>query len=139
MDALVSTVADNFRSVHQRLRETVQDLDADALNWAPAAETNSIAVLVVHTLGSEADVLRIVSGVPSDRDRAAEFRTSAASALDLVQRLDAADALLAELGPGITAAGLATMYWLVQNFGHACEHLAHVQLTRQLWQARQGG
>jgi len=149
MDAVVSTLVDQFHALHQRVRETVQDLDAAALNWAPAAETNSIAVLVVHLLGSEADVLRVVRGLPSDRDRAAEFRTSAASAQDLMQRLDAADALLAELAPGLTADGLEMvrerpprppqtgLYWLVNNYGHACEHLAHVQLTRQLWQARQ--
>ena len=147
MDPVVATVAELFREVHQQMRDEVRDLDAAALNWAPAPDTNPIAALVTHTLGSEAEVLRIVRDLPSDRDRPAEFLARVDDPAALLARLDAADALLDELAPGITAADLAALrprpnreprtglYWLVQNAGHAREHLAHLQLTKQLYDA----
>ena len=151
MELVVATVIELFRAVHDQLREEVRGLDAAALNWTPALETNSVAVLVVHTLGSEAEVLRTVAAVPSERDRDAEFRTGASADQELLARLDEADALLQELGGRITAADLAAarprrdmppqtgLYWLLSNYGHAREHLAHVQLTKQLYAARNDG
>ena len=149
MDQTAATVANLFRAVHALVRDTIKDLDADALNWTPPApDTNSSATLVVHTLGSEAEVLRTVRNTPGDRDRDAEFLTHAPNAADLLQRLDAADAYLDDLTSGITADDLAAtrsrgdrppqtgLYWLVSNYGHAREHLAHLQLTRQLYEAR---
>lgn len=148
MEPVVSTVAGLFRAVHAGLREAVQGLDADALNWSPAPDTNSVAALVVHTVGSEAEVLRTVCAVPGDRDRDAEFRVHANTAADLVAHLDAADAYLDQMTAAVTAADLEAMrprgdrppakglYWLISNYGHAREHLAHVQLTLQLYQAQ---
>ena len=148
MEPVAATVIDLYRAVHAKMREEVRGMDAEALNWAPAAETNSIAALVVHTLGSEAEVLRTVRSVSGERDRDAEFLVRAPDADDLVRRLDAADALLAELGGGITADDLVTkrhrgertpetgLFWLVSNYGHAREHLAHLQLTKQLYGVR---
>lgn len=151
MDPVVATIIDLFRAVHAQLREEVHGLEAAALDWTPAPETNSLAALVVHTLGSEAEVLRTVRAVPGDRDRDAEFRVRQETAERLVAALDAGDALLRELGSGITAADLAAvrergerepqtgLYWLLSNYGHAREHLAHVQLTKQLYAARRSG
>jgi len=148
-ELVVSTVAELFRAVHQQLREEVRGLDAEALNWTPAPETNSVATLVVHTLGSEAEVLRTVRAVHGQRDRDAEFRTRAETADELLRRLDEADAYLDELASGITAEDLAALrprgdrppesgaHWLISNYGHAREHLAHIQLTKQLYHASQ--
>jgi hypothetical protein len=30
------------------------------------------------------------------------------------------------------------MYWLLHNYGHAREHLAHIQLTKQIYLDRVG-
>lgn len=151
MDSVVATVAELFRAVHANLRAEVAGLDVAALNWTPAPETNSVAVLVVHTLGSEAEVLRTVRALPNDRDRDAEFRAEATSPADLIRRLDEADAYLAELAGGITPDDLAAvrprgerepqtgLYWLLSNYGHAREHLAHVQLTKQLHEQHKRG
>ena len=151
MESVVATVVELFRAVHAQLRDEVRGLDAAALNWTPAPGTNSVAVLVVHTLGSEAEVLRTVAAVPSERDRDAEFRVGASADQALLARLDDADALLRDLGGRITAADLAALrprgdrppqtglYWLVSDYGHAREHLAHIQLTKQLYAARNGG
>jgi hypothetical protein len=150
MEAVVSTVAGLFRDVHAGLRETVRGLDAEALNWSPTdEETNSLAALVIHTIGSEQEVLRTVRAVAGERDRAAEFRATASDAEELVARLDDADRYLDELAAGITPDDLVAvrprgtnrepqsgLYWLISNYGHAREHLAHAQLTRQLYEAR---
>ena len=59
MDPVVGKIAEQFQVVHGNLRDEVRGLSVEQLNWKPAPETNSIAVLVVHTLGSEAEVLRV--------------------------------------------------------------------------------
>jgi hypothetical protein len=150
MEAVVATTSALYRTVQADLREAVRGLDAAALNWTPGAETNSIATLVVHTLGSEAEVLRTVAGVAGDRDRDAEFRTRAGTAEELVRALEAGDAYLDEMAGRITVEDLAAvrqrgerapqtgLYWLLSNYGHAREHLAHVQLTRQLYEQGRG-
>jgi hypothetical protein len=138
-----------FHELHADLRKEVEGLDAAALNWRPAPDTNPIAVLVVHMLGSEMETVRMVRGLHAERDRLAEFRVEGLTSADLVQNIDAAEALLDELGPTISAENLAASvthprrgtqasgaYWLTSNFGHAREHLAHLQLTKQLYQAR---
>lgn len=145
----VATFHSLCREVHGQLRAEVSGLDTGALTWVPGPDTNSIATIVIHLLGSEAEVLKIVRGLTSDRDRAAEFRERTITPQDLLSRIDDADRLLESLAPGITEEDLATprvrpsavknktprtgLFWLLNNYGHAREHLAHLQLTRQLF------
>ena len=150
MDPVVAEIAEGFQAVHGQLRDEVRDLSEDELNWKPAPETNSIAVLVIHTLGSEAEVLRVVGNVSGTRDRPAEFRSTASTPGDLLREIDQADSYLEALAPRITAEDLAAerprgdrppqtgLHWLLTNYGHAREHLAHIQLTKQLYAQRQG-
>jgi hypothetical protein len=152
MEPVVAEVAEEFKTVHSQLRDEVRGLSPEELNWKPAPETNSIAVLVVHTLGSEAEVLRVAAKVPGERDRPAEFRVTAEDAEDLIRQIDQADSYLDALAPRITAENLAEelprgdrppetgLHWLITNYGHAREHLAHIQLTKQLYgQAQKAG
>ena len=145
MDPVVAKIAEQFQVVHGQLRDEVRGLSVEELNWKPAPETNSIAVLVVHTLGSEAEVLRVAANVPGDRDRPAEFRVTANDAADLLREIDQADAYIEAMAPRISAEDLAAvrprgerepetgLHWLLTNYGHAREHLAHIQLTKQLY------
>jgi hypothetical protein len=145
MDPVVAKIAEQFQVVHGQLRDEVRGLSVEELNWKPAPETNSIAVLVVHTLGSEAEVLRVAANVPGERDRPAEFRVSASGAEDLIKEIDEADSYLEAMAPRITAEDLAAerpradrppetgLHWLLTNYGHAREHLGHIQLTKQLY------
>ena len=48
---VATTVGALFHSVHDDLREQVRGLDHGTINWKPLPLANSIAVLVVHTLG----------------------------------------------------------------------------------------
>lgn len=145
---VVSTIADAYRNVHQQLREHITGAKDVALNWIPALETNPMSVLVVHTLGSEAEVWRLAAGVTGTRDRDAEFLPQQVTKQELLARLDAANALLSELASHIGPADLeairdrpertphTALHWLVTNYGHAREHLAHIELTLQLYEAR---
>ena len=148
MDPVMAKIAEQFQVVHGLLRDEVRDLSVEELNWKPAPETNSIAVLVVHTLGSEAEVLRVAANVPGERDRPAEFRVTANNAEELLREIDQADAYIEAVAPRITADDLAAerprgdrppetgLHWLLTNYGHAREHLGHIQLTKQLYAER---
>jgi hypothetical protein len=147
-DAFVQAFLTLYGQVHEELREEVTVLDQGSLIRTLGPETNSISTLVVHLLGSEAEVLRIVRGLPSDRDRPSEFTAGIADRKDLLARIDAADRLLQELGSQLTAEDLEALrerpsshrnhgprtglFWLMNSYGHAREHLAHLELTRQL-------
>ena len=150
MDPVVAKIAEQFQVVHGLLRDEVRGLSVEELNWKPAPVTNSIAVLVVHTLGSEAEVLRVAANVPGERDRPAEFRVAATDAEDLLREIDQADAYIEAMAPRITAEDLAAerpradrppetgLHWLLTNYGHAREHLGHIQLTKQLYAEASG-
>jgi hypothetical protein len=145
------TVADTagrlFHEVHQGIREQVEGVDRDALNWKPHPDANSVAVLIVHTLGSEREMIRAVRMLSTERDRPAEFKAEA-DAVDLLALVDRADRELDEHVGALTAADLTEMRprgdrppkpgleWLVSNYGHAREHLAQIQLTKQFYEAR---
>lgn len=145
----VATLVSIYRQVHDELRNEVSGLDEAASSWVPGPDTNSISTIVVHLLGSEAEVLQIVRGLPADRDRASEFSARVEDPEELLRRIDALDQLLEESGPQITDEDLATLrvrpsavrnrtprtglFLLLNSYGHAREHLAHLQLTKQLF------
>ncbi len=144
---VASTLARLYRSVHDQMREHVRGMDHGTLNWRPLPKANSMAVLVVHVLGAEREVMRTLRSVPSDRDREAEFRAEA-EAGDLLAMLDQADRELDEYLGAVTAADLTEtkprgnrppkpgIEWVVSNYGHAREHLAQLELTKQLYDSR---
>jgi hypothetical protein len=138
-----------YRQIHDQLRDEVSGLSERALSWVPGPDTSSISTLVVHLLGSETEVLQIVRGFPTDRDRASEFLAYVRDPEELLSRIQDTDQLLEELGPQITSEDLATLrvrpsavrnraprtglFWLLNSYGHAREHLAQLQLTKQLF------
>ena len=139
-----------FRQVHDVLRRLVADCDDEALNFVPCSGANSIATIVTHLVGSEAEVLKAVAGVPVTRDRDSEFTRGRQSAGEVLRQLDEADRLLDELAGALTEARLAApvtlptmprtdvrpgITWLIGNFGHAREHVGHAALTKQLYDA----
>jgi hypothetical protein len=141
-----TTIGTLYRAVHEQMREHVRGMDLGTLNWKPLPLANSVAVLIVHTLGSEREVIHTMRSVAAERDRDAEFKSEAESA-DLLALLDEADRGL-ELLDSITAADLTELHprgdrpprpgldWLMSNYGHAREHLAQIELTKQLYDSR---
>jgi hypothetical protein len=144
---IATTLGALYRDLHDKLREQVRGMDAGTLNWKPLPLANSIAVLIIHTLGSEREMIRAVRSLPTERDRESEFRAEAEAA-DLLALLDELDRELdGQLG-AVTAADLTELRprgdrpprpgleWLLSNYGHAREHLAQVELTKQLYDSR---
>ena len=141
------TIRALYHGVHDKLREQVRGLDHGTLNWRPLPKANSIAVLVTHTLGSEREMIRALRQIPTDRDRDAEFRVELEAA-DLLGMLDRADRELDEHLAALTPADLTEprprgdrpqrpgIEWLISNYGHAREHLAQLELTKQLYDSR---
>ena len=143
---VAETIGSLFRAVHRDIREQVEGLDRKALNWKPHPEANSIAVLVFHALGSEREMINAVRAIKTERDRPAEFEVEA-DAADLIALLEIADADMDIHNAALTAHDLSTprprgdrparpgLEWLVRNYGHEREHLAQIELTKQLYGA----
>ena len=146
-----SAVLTLFHQLHQQLREEISGLDADAVNWGPTAGANSIATIITHLVGSETETLRSLADLPCERDRDAEFRVGESTLNQIHELIDQADDLITEVKPQIAIERLESNFslptlppeearsgltWLVGNYGHAREHLGHVQLTRQLYESR---
>jgi len=138
-----------FRQIHRQLRDELDALDDDDLNWIPMPGANSIATIVTHLIGSEAETLQCVAGVVCERDREAEFVASTLTRQEVLLLLDGADDLIVELEPRIEGSRLAAEFplptlsaddvrpgllWLIGNYGHAREHFGQIQLTKQLRQ-----
>ncbi|HSZ36533.1 MAG TPA: DinB family protein [Acidimicrobiales bacterium] len=150
-DGATNAVLSLFRQLHGQLRDEVNRLDADALNWVPVTGANSIATIITHLIGSEAETLRSVAGLQHGRDRAAEFRGTGATTLQILDLIGQADSLVSLVEPDIASENLEATFslptlpadeqrtgltWLVGNYGHAREHLGEIQLTSQLYAAR---
>jgi len=133
--------------MHENLRKQVRGLDDGTLNWRPLPKANSLAVLVTHVLGSELEMMRSVRSIPSPRDRESEFHVEL-GADRLLEMIDAADLEMRELIAAVTEADLMELRprgdrpprpgieWMTSNYGHAREHLAQIELTKQLYDSR---
>lgn len=144
----VQVAGEIFTMVHDRLREHLQELDASALTWRPTAEMNSIAILVSHILGAETEVLSLVIGRTSTRDREAEFRVEDSTVVTLLDRIETTQQLVTTVRENVSTDQLRSTFsrrdgrshsglrWLIWSAGHAREHLGQVGLLRDLYLAR---
>ena len=144
---VTTTVAALYHELHAVMRDLVRGMDHGTLNWSPLPKANSLAVLATHTLGSEREMIRALRGISTDRDRDAEFKVEAEAA-DLLSLLDQADREMDEHVAALTVADLTELRprgdrpprpgieWLISNYGHAREHVAQMQLTKQLYDSR---
>lgn len=130
------------------IRKGVADLTVDQLNARPAGgETNSVAVICAHALGSTRSWLSIAFGLHQPpRDREAEFRTVAdADFKDTVEHgIAAIFALLdgATWDPKVSAVPAwnsrlgaeprTAPYSLGHALAHLGEHVGHLHMTREL-------
>jgi uncharacterized protein DUF664 len=134
------------------MRAAVAGASPDALNRRPAGEdTNPVAVLVAHAASSTRWWLSIALGLPlPERDRPAEFLTTVADADELLGSFDPIAAecrALLDTDMVFDAGAIredpregeqVTAGWaLIHAVEHLREHVAHAELTRQLWQDRE--
>jgi hypothetical protein len=143
-----STMLRMFEQLHSQVREEIRSLDDAGLNWSPGPGSNSIATIVIHVVGSEAETLRCLADTHGVRDRQGEFSRGQQTVTEVFDELRAADELITELQSEIGMHRLRTLMslptlpaeerrsgfaWLAGNYGHACEHVGHIQLTKQLY------
>ncbi|MGH2537562.1 MAG: DinB family protein [Candidatus Promineifilaceae bacterium] len=139
--------------LHERIGELISEAPAEALDWSPGPEMNSLAVLVAHTAGSQRYwVGRVAGQQPLERDRPAEFRTAGLDAAELAAKLDSALADTRQVLAGLTADDLSAGRWapmqerevtvgwaLLHAVEHTGLHLGHMQLTCQLYDRQANG
>jgi uncharacterized damage-inducible protein DinB len=136
------------------LNTAIEGLSAEALNWRPAPDTNSIATMATHALGASRLWLRLAMGLSlPERIRDAEFRAVAEDAKEFrafAQRMsrDCLDALQSSReidwsamretqGRGGDApAEVTAAYALIHATEHLRGHVDQVSLMRGLWEAR---
>jgi hypothetical protein len=155
-DPFVNAARHMFDRSAAEMRACIDGAPVEALNWRPAGpDTNSIAVLAVHSMHSTRSWLSVAMGLPEPaRDRDAEFVAEAEDVPGLLGFFDSmSDDCRRVLAPEddmdwdaerspSRRAGSApeppTAGWaLMHSLEHLREHVAHMQLTRQLWDARE--
>ena len=149
--AFYTDLYSQFHELHDDLAKAIDDLPPEALDWAPGAEMNSIAVLVVHLCGAERYWLGDVAlGDPSGRVREKEFKAHGLTADDLRQRLAVADEYARQTLSRLSPADLDSIRvsprdgkafplggCLTYVLKHSALHLGHIQITRQLWEQKE--
>jgi uncharacterized damage-inducible protein DinB len=143
----------NLQELHNDIQTAIKDLPQTALDWTPPGEDfNSLSVLIVHLAGAERYWLGdVVAGVPSGRDRDAEFRVHGMSLDELTNRLESSLDYVRQVLNKLSLQDLEsrrisprngreiTVAWaLDHNLKHTALHLGHIQITRQLWDLHAG-
>jgi uncharacterized damage-inducible protein DinB len=139
--------------MRSQIKAQLEGLPPEALDWRPTREagdlaTNSLAVIAAHVAGSQTYWLKEVIHRQSVlRDRDAEFATQGVRAQELMARLDAVGRVTEEVLSPFGDAHLdegrkyrdrqVSVRWAILHvIEHTCQHLGHMQLTRQLWLAQ---
>jgi hypothetical protein len=137
------------------LRAASDGLTAEALDWKPAGpDTNSIAVLTIHSLHATRLLARLALGLTQpERDRSSEFTSSGHDAADLHRLLDEIGGeCLASLDgapdtidwsatrryvrdDGSSTEGSAA-YFILHSVDHLRGHADEAGLTRYCWDTR---
>lgn len=132
----------------------LQTLPKGALNWRPDENSedhamNSIAVLATHAAGAEYFWIgEVIGGLPTTRDRAAEFETVVGDTAVLQKTLQTVRQQTRTILQAVTQEDLdgtrqahdrivPTRWAILHVIDHTALHLGHMQITAQLWQGGQ--
>jgi hypothetical protein len=147
MHKTYEALLDRFDELHRAIKQALDEMSPEALDWVPGPDMNCMCVLVVHLAGAERYwVGDVVWGEPSFRDREAEFRVRGLSAESLKQRILDAETYErlafeamspAELEQERTSPRDGKKYTVAWALAHALEHTAihvgHIQILHQMW------
>lgn len=153
-DPILTSARAVLRDAHNDMRAAIDGLPTDALNWRPTPEdTNSIAVLAIHSLTSTRTWLAVAVDEPlPSRDRDAEFEATARKPAELLHFVDSATAVCLSLIDEDRAVDWSALrsHWddeqetklfaawaLLHALEHLREHVGQISLTRQLWEQRE--
>lgn len=147
MDKYFEALLDRLDELHRSVQKTLDELPPEAMDWVPAPDLNSVAVLVAHFSGAERYYIGdVVMGDLSFRDRSAEFRVKGMDAAALKHHIEelmtyersAFERLsAAQLGEERVAPKDGRKFTVAWALNHALEHTAlhvgHIQITKQMW------
>ncbi len=147
-DQFFADYLQRLEDLQRRLHKEVRDLPAEAMDWSPGPEMNSVAVLLAHIAGLLHEGIDIALGDRPGRVREQEFQTRGVLSAEMLRRLgtviDYARRALPRLGledldkERKDEDGTVTCGWaLLHALEHAYLHLGHVQLTCQMWRQRE--
>jgi uncharacterized damage-inducible protein DinB len=138
----------------EELGDSIDNLSAEALNWRPMDDANSIAAIATHALLATRLWLRMAVGLPlPERKRDAEFlaapteadefrRFAQTASSECIEALDSAEgvdwtAMRQTLGRGGDAPPeVPAAYALIHATEHLRGHVDQVSLMRTLWLSR---
>jgi hypothetical protein len=146
VDATIEGLREVLEESLGELRKGVTGRSVEQLNARPAGgDTNSIAVIVTHALGSTRSWFSLASGAPMpDRDRPAEFRAVADDgfAAWMDEQIAQCLALLDDATWDPARVGTATWtpsretrtaaYAAAHALSHLGEHVGHLHMTVEL-------
>ena len=158
-DPILTAAARILGEAMIEMRAAIDGAPAAALNWKPGGDdTNSIAVLAVHSMSSTRSWLSVATGATlPERDRPSEFRATANGVDELKKFVDGLEkdciailqvATVSDWGamhatharPIADGASEEPAAWaLMHALEHLREHIGQMQLTRQLWERRAAG
>jgi hypothetical protein len=147
-DQFFADYLERLEGLQHRLHKEARDLPAQAMDWSPGPEMNSVAVLLAHIAGVLHEGIDIALGDPPGRVREQEFQTRGVVSAEMLRRLDAvidyARGALPRLGLEDLSkerkdedATITCGWALLHALEHAYLHLGHVQLTCQMWRQRE--
>ena len=146
MQPFLEDYLQNLGELHKDIIDALKDLPLAALDWSPAADINSINVLVVHTVGAQRFLIgEAVGRDPADRDREAEFKVHGLNADVLTQRLNQSLDYIRSVLERLTFEDVSSLrdfrgrersgVWILDHaLKHTATHMGHIQLMRQLWE-----
>ena len=148
MKQIFADFLESINELHADILHTISDLPPEALDWSPLSKGNSCNIIVTHIAGAEKYWLGdVIVGIPTGRDRDAEFRVKNLSPTELEARLLESSDFMEEILSGLSLEILetsrisprnnqeVTVAWaLGHTLKHTAIHLGHIQITRQLWE-----
>lgn len=151
MDAEARDLLAEIERAREATKNVVRKAGDAGVVWSPGvADANSIAVIVTHMCGSEAQwVHKYVGGRPVERNRDSEFKSPITTAKGLLEALDKAGvatrkALEKETSQSLDRAISTHNPQIAKNardcilhsLSHQSTHVGHLELTLQLWENR---
>lgn len=143
----------SLQEIHDDIRNAIQGLLPEELDWSPGTGMNSLTVMVVHLMGAERYWIGdVILGESSGRDRDSEFMVRGLSEADLVSRLGEIETYIRKALETLSLQELrekrisprngreVTVGWaLCHALKHTALHGGQIQLTRQMWERRSVG
>lgn len=151
----IETYLSFLNDLRGQIKTLLEGLPKEALDWKPLEgkgelATNSPAVMATHLAGSEAFWIKEIIGRQSiQRNRDAEFVVKGLGFLEMAAKLEAGIKDSTAILSSLTSPQLeetrkfreqtVTVRWAILHLiEHYAIHVGHLQLTRQLWQAKLG-